>query len=86
MTTYVIYDRDMIEDVPHVMVYVSNEEGESGYVIGDLDGNVLQTTKPRRGPYDTSPGLVTGASAPSSTTGQRRRGRSPASAGRSRPS
>ena len=46
MTTYVIYDRDMIEDVPHVMVYVSNEEGESGYVIGDLDGNVLQTSTP----------------------------------------
>ena len=46
VTTYVIYDRDMIEDVPHVMVYVSNEEGESGYVIGDLDGNVLQTSTP----------------------------------------
>jgi hypothetical protein len=28
------------------MVYVSNEEGESGYVIGDLDGNVLQTRAP----------------------------------------
>jgi hypothetical protein len=46
VTTYVIYDRDMIEDVPHVMVYVSNEDGESGYVIGDLDGNVLRTTTP----------------------------------------
>ena len=46
VTTYVIYDRDMIEAVPHVMVYVSNEEGESGYVIGDLDGNVLQTSTP----------------------------------------
>ena len=46
VTTYVIYDRDMIEDVPHVMVYVSNEEGESGYVIGDLDGNVLHTSTP----------------------------------------
>jgi hypothetical protein len=42
----VIYDRDMIEDVAHVMVYVSNEAGESGYVIGDLDGNVLQTSMP----------------------------------------
>jgi hypothetical protein len=29
-----------------VMVYVSNEEGESGYVIGDLDGNVLSTATP----------------------------------------
>jgi hypothetical protein len=46
VTTYVIYDRDMIEDVPHVMVYVSNDEGESGYVIGDLDGNVLSTSTP----------------------------------------
>jgi len=46
VTTYVIYDRDMIEDDPHVMVYVSNDEGESGYVIGDLDGNVLQTSTP----------------------------------------
>ena len=25
---------------------VSNDEGESGYVIGDLDGNVLQTSTP----------------------------------------
>jgi hypothetical protein len=44
--TYVIYDRDVIEDLPHVMVYVSNDEGQSGYVIGDLDGNVLQRTTP----------------------------------------
>ena len=46
VTTYVIYDRDVIEGVPHVMVYVTNDEGESGYVIGDLDGKVLQTTTP----------------------------------------
>ena len=46
VTTYVIYDRDVIEGIPHVMVYVTNDEGESGYVIGDLDGKVLQTTTP----------------------------------------
>jgi hypothetical protein len=46
VTTYVIYDRDVIEDFPHVMVYVSNDEGESGYVIGDLDGTVLQRVTP----------------------------------------
>ena len=23
------------------MVYVTNDDGESGYLIGDLDGNVL---------------------------------------------
>ena len=33
-------------DVPHVMVYVTNDEGQSGYLIGDLDGNVLQTSTP----------------------------------------
>jgi len=41
-TTYVIYDRDIIDDTPHVMVYVTNDDGKSGYLIGDLDGNVLQ--------------------------------------------
>ncbi len=43
-TTYVIYDRDVIDDTPHVMVYLTNEDGQSGYLIGDLDGNVLSTT------------------------------------------
>ena len=37
-TTYVIYDRDVIDGTPHVMVYVTNDEGQSGYLIGDLDG------------------------------------------------
>jgi hypothetical protein len=46
VTTYVIYDRDIIEGTPHVMVYVSNDQGESGYVIGDLDGKVLTTVEP----------------------------------------
>ncbi len=40
-TTYVIYDRDVIDNFPHVMVYLTNDAGDSGYVIGDLDGNVL---------------------------------------------
>jgi hypothetical protein len=41
-TTYVIYDGDIFEGTPQVVVYVTNEESESGYLIGDLDGNVLQ--------------------------------------------
>jgi len=41
-TRYVIFDRDVIEGKPHVMVYLTNDAGESGYLIGDLDGNVLQ--------------------------------------------
>jgi uncharacterized protein DUF1707 len=40
-TTYVIYDRDVIDATPHVMVYLTNDDGQSGYLIGDLDGNVL---------------------------------------------
>ena len=39
-TTYVIYDRDIIDDTPHVMVYLTSDDGQSGYLIGDLDGNV----------------------------------------------
>jgi hypothetical protein len=45
-TTYVIYDRDVIDGTPHVMVYLSNDDGQSGYLIGDLEGNVLSTYKP----------------------------------------
>ena len=41
-TTYVIFDRDIIDDTPHVMVYLTNDDGQSGYLVGDLDGNVLQ--------------------------------------------
>jgi Domain of unknown function (DUF1707) len=43
-TTYVIYDRDVIGGTPQLMVFVSNQDGRSGYLIGDLDGNVLQTS------------------------------------------
>ena len=46
LTTYVIYDRDAMDDQPRVMVFVTNDQGESGYVIGDLDGNVVTTSEP----------------------------------------
>jgi hypothetical protein len=46
VTTYVIYDRDIIDGTPHVMVYVSNDAGQSGCVVGDLDGKVLSRTEP----------------------------------------
>jgi len=39
-TTYVIYDRDIIDDLPQLSVYVSNEDGDSGYLMGDLNGKV----------------------------------------------
>jgi hypothetical protein len=42
-TTYVIYDRDVIDETPHVTVYLSND-GQSGYLVGDLDGIVLHTS------------------------------------------
>jgi hypothetical protein len=43
-TTYVIYDRDVIDETPHVMVYLTNDAGQSGYLIGDLEGNVISTS------------------------------------------
>jgi hypothetical protein len=43
-TTYVIYDRNVIDSTPQVMVYLTNDEGQNGYLIGDLDGNVVSTT------------------------------------------
>jgi Domain of unknown function (DUF1707) len=46
VTTYVIYDRDVIDDFPHLMVYVNSDDGRSGYLIGDLDGRVLTSTPP----------------------------------------
>ena len=45
-TTYVIYDRQLMDDDPVVTVYLTNEAGDSGFVTGDVDGNVLQTSKP----------------------------------------
>ena len=42
-TTYIIFDRDLLDDDPQVSVYVTNEAGQSGYLFGDLDGNVLST-------------------------------------------
>jgi hypothetical protein len=46
VTTYVIYDRDVIDERPHVMVYVNSDDGRSGYVIGGLDGRVISSTPP----------------------------------------
>jgi hypothetical protein len=46
VTTYVIYDRDVIDERPHVMVYVTSDDGRSGYVIGGLDGRVISSTPP----------------------------------------
>ncbi len=42
-TTYFIYDRNVVDDHPQLAVYVSNEEGQSGYLLGDLRGNVIST-------------------------------------------
>jgi hypothetical protein len=42
-TTYVIFDRNLIDDDPGISVYVTNEDGQSGYLLGDLDGNVTST-------------------------------------------
>jgi hypothetical protein len=43
-TTYVIYERDVVRDAPHVMVFLSNPDGDSGYLIADVDGNVTYTS------------------------------------------
>jgi DUF1707 SHOCT-like domain len=40
---YVIYDRDIIDNTPEVSVYLSNDDGDSGFLVGDLDGNVTTT-------------------------------------------
>ena len=42
-TTYVIYDRNVVNDDPQLAVYVTNELGDSGYLLGDLRGNVIST-------------------------------------------
>jgi hypothetical protein len=42
-TTYIIFDRDIIDDDPQLAVYVTNELGDSGYLLGDLRGNVIST-------------------------------------------
>ncbi len=42
-TTYVIFDRNVIDDDPQVAVYVTNDAGDSGYLLGDLRGNVIST-------------------------------------------
>jgi hypothetical protein len=42
-TTYIIYDRNVVTDDPQLAVYVTNDEGDSGYLLGDLRGNVIST-------------------------------------------
>ncbi len=42
-TTYVIYDRNVIDNDPQIAVYVTNDAGDSGYLLGDLRGKVVST-------------------------------------------
>jgi hypothetical protein len=42
-TTYVIYDRNIIDNDPQVAVYVTNDAGDSGYLLGDVNGKVIST-------------------------------------------
>ena len=42
-TTYVIYERNIIDNDPQVAVYVTNDAGDSGYLLGDLNGKVSYT-------------------------------------------
>jgi hypothetical protein len=43
-STYVIFDRGISAE-PQVAVYVTNDNGDSGYLAADLDGTILQTSK-----------------------------------------
>ena len=43
-STYVIYDRNVIDGTPQVAVYVTNDAGENGFLWGDVDGNVVSTS------------------------------------------
>jgi hypothetical protein len=42
-TTYVIYDRTIIDNDPQIAVYVTNDDGDSGYLWGDLNGKVTSS-------------------------------------------
>ncbi len=44
-STYVIFDRGVFSGGPQLAVYVSNDDGDSGYLQADLDGTILQTSK-----------------------------------------
>ncbi len=44
-STYVILDRGILSGEPQLAVYVSNDDGDSGYLQADLDGTILQTSK-----------------------------------------
>ncbi len=41
---YVIYQRDVVDQEPHLWVFVSNDAGDSGYLVADLDGEVEYTS------------------------------------------
>jgi hypothetical protein len=45
VSTYVILDRGILSGEPQLAVYVSNDDGDSGYLQADLDGTILQATK-----------------------------------------
>jgi hypothetical protein len=42
-TTYAIFDRNVIDNDPQIAVYVTNDAGDSGYLLGDLRGRVVFT-------------------------------------------
>jgi hypothetical protein len=42
-TTYVIYDRNVIDNDPQIAVYVTNDDGDSGYLLSNLRGKVITT-------------------------------------------
>jgi hypothetical protein len=39
-TTYVIYDRSFVDSSPEVSIYITNDAGADGFLVGDLNGNV----------------------------------------------
>jgi hypothetical protein len=44
-STYVIFDRGILNGEPQLAVYLTNDAGDSGYLQADLDGTILQTSK-----------------------------------------
>jgi hypothetical protein len=39
----VIYDRNVIDNDPQIAVYVTNDDGDSGYLLSNLRGKVITT-------------------------------------------
>jgi hypothetical protein len=44
-STYVIFDSGWLGEAPQLMVFVSDDDGKSGYIQADLDGTIVQTSK-----------------------------------------